>query len=93
MKSDTAHAANSHTVPKRRNHENPPRPARIATDTVVRLGREDDRAILRSMGTNYMMRFDDALDAEKLRLSLERLLDRRDWRKLWARLRLNVRRD
>lgn len=75
---------------KQRNHEKLPKPARVATDTIVRLGREDDRAILRGMATNFMMRFDVALDAQKLRLSLERLLNRHDWRKLGARLRLNV---
>ncbi|KXH53977.1 hypothetical protein CNYM01_13644 [Colletotrichum nymphaeae SA-01] len=74
---------------KRRAGGKPPTPARVNTDTIVRLGREDDRAILRGMVTNYMMRFDDVLDAQKLRLSLEKLLSRHDWRKLGARLRLN----
>ncbi|RYP29907.1 hypothetical protein DL767_006506 [Monosporascus sp. MG133] len=36
-----------------------------------------------------MMRFDDVIDPEKLRSSLEKLLSRDDWRKLGARLRLN----
>ncbi|KAK1573001.1 uncharacterized protein LY79DRAFT_677214 [Colletotrichum navitas] len=74
---------------KYRNQKKPTAPVRVATDTVIRLGREDDRAILRGMSTNYMMRFDDVLDPQKLRLSLERLLNRHDWRKLGARLRLN----
>ncbi|KAL7620439.1 hypothetical protein AAE478_009434 [Parahypoxylon ruwenzoriense] len=64
-------------------------PLTIPSDTVVPLHRYDDTPVNRSVIVEFTMRFDDVLDADKLRLSLEKLLSRRDWRKLGARLRLN----
>ncbi|KAI4859917.1 hypothetical protein F4820DRAFT_466218 [Hypoxylon rubiginosum] len=64
-------------------------PLTIATDTVVPLHRFDDTPLTRKVIVEFTMRFDDVLDPDKLRLSLEKLLSRRDWRKLGARLRLN----
>ncbi|KAI1358084.1 hypothetical protein F5Y08DRAFT_127794 [Xylaria arbuscula] len=64
-------------------------PPAVATDTVVPMHAMDDNSINRSMVIMFMMRFDDVLDPEKLKSSLEKLLSRDDWRKLGARLRLN----
>lgn len=65
-------------------------PLTISSDTVVPLHRFDDVLINRRVIVEFTMKFDDVLDPDKLRLSLEKLLSRRDWRKLGARLRLNV---
>lgn len=40
---------------------------------------------------NWVMRFNDALDAQKLNSSLSRLLEIGDWRKLGGRIRRKVR--
>ncbi|KAE8414441.1 hypothetical protein BDV36DRAFT_311814 [Aspergillus pseudocaelatus] len=67
----------------------PPRPKRVPTDTVVPLSFADDQPLLRRISVNITYRFDDVLDTEVLRLSLERLLELDGWRRLGARLRLN----
>ncbi|KAI1505901.1 hypothetical protein F5X99DRAFT_427788 [Biscogniauxia marginata] len=64
-------------------------PPTVPTDTVIPLHCFDDRPINKSIIMLFMMRFDDVLDSEKLRGSLEKLLAREGWRKLGARLRLN----
>ncbi|KAI5864856.1 hypothetical protein GGS23DRAFT_466593 [Durotheca rogersii] len=64
-------------------------PMTIPSDTVIPLHFYDDTPVNRSVIVEFTMRFDDVLDADKLRTSLEKLLSRRDWRKLGARLRLN----
>ncbi|KAI1632585.1 hypothetical protein F4809DRAFT_656142 [Biscogniauxia mediterranea] len=66
-----------------------PSPPKVPTDTVIPLHSFDDRPINRSIQLLFMMRFDDVLDPEKLRSSLEKLLEREGWRKLGARLRRN----
>jgi len=68
----------------------PVAPPLVATDRIVPLSQEDDTQINRDLILNFMMRFDSVLDAEKLYSALERLLNRPDWKKLGARLRLNV---
>ncbi|KAI0975769.1 hypothetical protein F4678DRAFT_469588 [Xylaria arbuscula] len=50
----------------------------------------DDNSTNRSMVVMCMMRFDDVLDPEILKDSLEKLFSRDGWRKLGARIRLNV---
>ncbi|KAI0149969.1 hypothetical protein F4776DRAFT_659859 [Hypoxylon sp. NC0597] len=65
-------------------------PLTISSDTVVPLHRFDDVSVNRRVIVEFTMKFDDVLDPDKLRLSLEKLLSRRDWRKLGARLRLNT---
>lgn len=67
----------------------PPQPPTVASDTVIPLFDDDDSKIFRSMVLCCMLRFDDVLDPEKLRASLAKLLERRDWRKPGARIRLN----
>ncbi|KAI0169150.1 hypothetical protein GGR52DRAFT_592955 [Hypoxylon sp. FL1284] len=57
--------------------------------TVIPLFRFDDTPVTRKVIVEFTMRFDDVLDPDKLRLSLEKLLSRPQWRKLGARLRLN----
>ncbi|WYZ36908.1 hypothetical protein EsH8_II_000414 [Colletotrichum jinshuiense] len=68
----------------------PPAPPVVPTDTIVALNVIDDNFINRKLVMLFMMRFDDVLHPEKLRSSLEKLLERDGWRKLGARLRLNV---
>ncbi|KAI0539496.1 hypothetical protein GGR58DRAFT_234925 [Xylaria digitata] len=67
----------------------PQAPPAVATDTIVPMHHMDDSPINRSMVVMFMMRFDDVLDPEKLKDSLEKLFSRDDWRKLGARIRLN----
>ncbi|KAF2964405.1 hypothetical protein GQX73_g9178 [Xylaria multiplex] len=67
----------------------PRAPPAVPTDTIVPMHHMDDNSINRSMVVMFMMRFDDVLDPEKLKDSLEKLLSRDDWRKLGARIRLN----
>lgn len=43
------------------------------------------------MIVDFSMKFDDVLDVQKVVGALERLLAKPGWRKLGARLRLNVR--
>lgn len=65
-------------------------PARVPTDIVAPLRYWDDNVALKALVVYSLSRFDEALDAEKLRSSLERLIARKGWRKLGARLRKNV---
>ena len=66
-------------------------PARVPTDTVVGLKFLDDSLINRHFVMNTLYIFDDVFDTDKLRCSLERLVEREGFRKLGARLRKNVR--
>lgn len=68
----------------------PQAPPRVPTDKVVPLHYTDDNRINRAIIMLFMMKFDDVLDPDKLRFALEKLLSRDDWRKLGARMRLNV---
>ncbi len=65
-------------------------PAKVATDAVVPLHYFDDTPLWRAFILYSMFVFDDALDPEKLRASLEVLTKREGWRKLGARLRRSV---
>ncbi|TVY93515.1 Transcriptional regulator, partial [Lachnellula willkommii] len=67
----------------------PARPAKVLTDTIIPLHSKDDTKSLRPFILDFTLCFDDVLDPEKLRSSLERLMEIGDWRKLGARLRLN----
>jgi hypothetical protein len=60
------------------------------TDTVIPLYDFDDNSIYRNVLLYITLRFDDVLDPEKLRQSLERLMEIGDWRKLGARIRKTV---
>ncbi|KAF9873177.1 lysR family regulatory protein [Colletotrichum karsti] len=67
----------------------PQPPTTVPSDTIIPLNGNDDNYVNRCIVMLFMMRFDDVLDPEKLRSSLEKLLERKGWRKLGARLRLN----
>ncbi|ORY69093.1 uncharacterized protein BCR38DRAFT_482563 [Pseudomassariella vexata] len=67
----------------------PVAPVTVSSDTVIPVASLDDNAVYQTVVVNPLFRFDDVLDAVKLRRSLEKLLDRQDWRKLGARLRRN----
>ena len=69
----------------------PVAPERVPTDIVIPLGQHDDQHPYRSLVLDFSMRFDDALDVDKLVNALEKLIEKPGWRKLGARLRLNVR--
>lgn len=62
----------------------------VPTDTVLQVHYFDDTPLLRNSVQCLTLRFNDALDAEMLRASLSRLLERQGWRKLGGRIRLNV---
>jgi hypothetical protein len=68
----------------------PAAPATVPTDTIIPVHAWDDTALCRAAVLYDLMRFDDVLDAGRLRTSLEKLLLREGWRKLGARVRLNV---
>jgi len=68
----------------------PAKPATISTDTIIKLHSQDDNDTYRAFILDFTLCFDDVLDPEKLRSSLARLMEIGDWRKLGARLRLNV---
>jgi hypothetical protein len=66
-------------------------PARVETDQVVPLHYFDDAPLWRAFILYSLFIFDHVLDAERLKSSAERLVDKEGWRKLGARLRYNVR--
>lgn len=69
----------------------PKAPERVPTDVVVPVGFFDDTIIFRTFVLYTLFVFDDVLDPQRLRDSLERLVSRPGWNKLGARLRRNVR--
>lgn len=72
------------------NPTKPAQPATIPTDTIIPLHFLDDQPVHRSIVLDLTLRFDDALDGEMLRIALVRLMELGNWRKLGARLRMNV---
>lgn len=69
----------------------PRAPETVPTDTVVPVPFMDDQQYGRTLCVHFTYQFNDVLDAEKLQRSLQRLLEIGEWRKLGARVRLNVR--
>ncbi|KAM0483598.1 hypothetical protein ACHAPX_002089 [Trichoderma viride] len=69
----------------------PTAPQRVPTDLVVPVGFFDDTIIFRTFVLYTLFVFDDVLDPERLRTSLERVVSRHGWNKLGARLRRNGR--
>ncbi len=65
-------------------------PAKVDTDTVVPMHFFDDTPLWRAFVLYSMFVFDDVLDPQKLRSSLETLAACEGWGKLGARLRRNV---
>jgi len=66
------------------------RPATVPTDMIIPLHYWDDLPYARAVCIDVMFRFDDVMDPEKIRMSLSRVLEIGDWKKLGARLRMNV---
>lgn len=65
-------------------------PPRNPSDTIVPLPAWDDQHRMRACCLHVTYRFDDVLDPEVLRQSLERLLELDGWRSLGGRLRRKV---
>lgn len=68
----------------------PAAPARVPTDKVIPLHFWDDSPLYRRIALYNLKVFDDALDPEMLRSSLETLVPQDTWQKLGGRLRKNV---
>jgi hypothetical protein len=73
------------------------RPAQTATTTTVYEDDDiypvhmlDNTKTLKNIVVTWTLRFNDVLDADKLHLSLSRLLEIGDWRKVGGRLRQKV---
>jgi hypothetical protein len=66
-------------------------PPPVPTDRVIPFRFADDFVYTRGLCLDISLCFDDVLDPEKLRESLDVLLNKDGWRKLGARMRLNVR--
>jgi hypothetical protein len=65
-------------------------PDPYADDDVYPVHVLDDTKTFRSILIAWTLCFNDVLDADKLQLSLAKLLETGDWRKLGGRLRLKV---
>jgi hypothetical protein len=65
-------------------------PPTIPTDEIVPMHDGDSLPSLQDVQIEFTCRFNDVLDANKLKKSLERLLEFPGWRKLGGRVRLNV---
>ena len=70
--------------------QQPVSPPVVPGDQIVPLSEHDDTHINRSLILDFMLRFNSVLDPEKLKSSLDTLLNQPGWRKIGARLRLNV---
>jgi hypothetical protein len=66
-------------------------PERVPTDTVIPVHWLDDTSTNRCLVLDFSMQFEDVLNVGMMVRALERLLEKPGWRKLGARLRLNVR--
>jgi hypothetical protein len=65
-------------------------PETIPTDTIIPLFERDDSTTNRAVALEFTMVFEDVLNADKLSGALWKLLQKPGWKKLGARLRLNV---
>ncbi|KIW70220.1 hypothetical protein PV04_02512 [Phialophora macrospora] len=63
-------------------------PPVVESDDVYPVHMLDDTSTLRGIVVTWTLRFNDVLDADKLSLSLSKLLEIGDWRKVGGRLRL-----
>jgi hypothetical protein len=66
------------------------KPEQLPTDIVIPLHYFDDNDVFRAIIVDFSLYFDDVLDHEKLRQALVRLMEIGNWKKLGARLRINV---
>lgn len=65
-------------------------PSTVPTGKVYPVHYWDDTTTFRSVVLYNLFRVDDALDVQKVEGALVKLVNRDGWRKLGARLRLNV---
>lgn len=65
-------------------------PERVVTDRVVPVGFFDNTILFRTFVMYTLFVFDDVLDTEKLRSSMESVISRPGWNKMGARLRRRV---
>jgi hypothetical protein len=68
----------------------PVAPERIPMDEVIPLFDHDDNPTNRGIALEFSMIFHEVLDADKLSGALWKLLEKPGWKKLGARLRVNV---
>lgn len=68
----------------------PPAPEPVPTDKVVPVPLLDDQPRWHQRCVHYGYLFNDVLDSDKLRQALQRLIEIGEWRKLGARIRMNV---
>lgn len=68
----------------------PVAPESIPTDEVIPLFDRDDTPANRGISLEFSMIFHEVLDADKLSGALWKLLEKPGWKKLGARLRVNV---
>lgn len=68
-----------------------PSPAHILGDRIVSLHFFENSPLVQGNNMAVSLVFDDVLDPEKLRESLEGLVKREGWQRLGGRLRKNVR--
>ena len=66
------------------------RPVKTTSDLVIPIHSDDDTSMHRANVMHVMMRFDKALQVEKLQSALHELLARPGWNKWSGRIRLNV---
>ena len=65
-------------------------PPLVEGDDIYPVHMLDDTKTLRNIVVTWTLRFNDVLDANSLYVSLSRLLEIGDWRKVGGRLRLKV---
>jgi hypothetical protein len=67
--------------------------AKMPDDEVVPFRFWDEYDVVQKIVMEVTLRFDDVLDAGKLKSSLERLLEIGEWRSMGARFKKNVRQE
>lgn len=68
----------------------PRAPQPVPTDQVIPVHFFDDHPIFRRVVLYNLLAFDEVLDVDQLRTSLERLVEKPTWRKLGGRVRKDV---
>jgi hypothetical protein len=68
-----------------------PTPQTVPSDRIIPVTFWDDQDFARGMSLDITLTFNDVLDPEKLRASLDILFEKKGWEKFGARLRKNVR--
>lgn len=67
-----------------------PRIDEVTGDRILPLRFMDSSEVFTKIALDFTLRFDDVLDPDKLRLSLERLFQIGNWHQLGARYKKNV---